>query len=127
MELENIDGMMKFRRDISSKRLFCNGVPVSSKRCSAYREPDRNRTPLGAAKKNHSGVKKKKKKTTQRSAYINSHKMPIAQRVHVLQHVAFIKNGIYQPQLTKQAAVAVVSYCQVITVKKQTNEIKAKV
>lgn len=82
--------------------------------------------PVRRSKENHSGVKKKKK-TTQRSAYINSHKMPIAQRVHVLQHVAFIKNGIYQPQLTKQAAVAVVSYCQVITVKKQTNEIKAKV
>lgn len=27
--------MMKFRRDISSRRLFCKGVPVSSKRCSA--------------------------------------------------------------------------------------------
>lgn len=26
---------MKFRRDISSRRLFCKGVPVSSKRCSA--------------------------------------------------------------------------------------------
>lgn len=35
VELENIEGMMKFRRDISSKRLFCKGVPVSSKRCSA--------------------------------------------------------------------------------------------
>lgn len=31
-----MEGMMKFRRDISSKRLFCKGVPVSSKRCSAY-------------------------------------------------------------------------------------------
>lgn len=35
VELENIEGMMKFSRDISSRRLFCNGVPVSSKRCSA--------------------------------------------------------------------------------------------
>ena len=40
VELENIDGMMKFRRDISSKRLFCKGVPVSSRRCSACGERD---------------------------------------------------------------------------------------
>lgn len=38
VELENIEGIMKFRRDMSSKRLFCTGVPVSSKRCSACRE-----------------------------------------------------------------------------------------
>lgn len=41
MVLENIEGMMKFRRDISSRRLFCKGVPVSSKRCSACREGER--------------------------------------------------------------------------------------
>lgn len=41
VELENMEGIMKFRRDISSKRLFCKGVPVSSKRCSAYTEAER--------------------------------------------------------------------------------------
>lgn len=35
--LENMEGMMKFRSDMSSSRLFCKGVPVSSNLCSAYR------------------------------------------------------------------------------------------
>lgn len=35
VELENMEGIIKLRRDISSKRLFCKGVPVSSKRRSA--------------------------------------------------------------------------------------------
>lgn len=43
VELENIDGMMKLRSDISSNRLFCKGVPVSNIRCSAYRNRKRER------------------------------------------------------------------------------------
>lgn len=41
VELENMEGMIKFRSDINSKRLFCKGVPVSNKRCSAYRGGDK--------------------------------------------------------------------------------------
>ena len=35
--LANMLGMMKFRREMSSSRLFCSGVPVSSSRCFACR------------------------------------------------------------------------------------------
>lgn len=45
VELENIEGMMKFRRDISSRRLFCKGVPVSNKRRCAYRKKKRYKHP----------------------------------------------------------------------------------
>lgn len=46
VELENIEGIMKLSRDISSKRLFCRGVPVSSRRCSACREREGGRHAL---------------------------------------------------------------------------------
>lgn len=34
--LENMLGMMKLSRDISSRRLFCSGVPVRRRRYLAY-------------------------------------------------------------------------------------------
>ena len=46
LELENMEGMMKFNRDISSNRLFWSGVPVSSKRCSACTEPEKQAAKL---------------------------------------------------------------------------------
>lgn len=49
--------------------------------------------------------------------------MAVAQRVHVLQHVTFIKHGILQTQLTEQAAIVIVAYGHVIPVK-QANQNK---
>lgn len=46
--------------------------------------------------------------------------MAVAQSVHILQHVTFIKHSILQTQLTEKAAVAIVSYGQVIPVIHQT-------
>lgn len=40
--------------------------------------------------------------------------MTVAQSVHVLQHVTFIKHSVLQTQLTEKAAVTVVSNGQVI-------------
>lgn len=47
---------------------------------------------------------------------VNSHEVTVAQRVHVLQHVAFVEQGVLQTQLAKQAAVAVISDGQVVPV-----------
>lgn len=42
--------------------------------------------------------------------------MAVAQSVHVLQHVTFIEHSILQLHLAEKAAVAIVSYGQVIPV-----------
>lgn len=56
---------------------------------------------------------------------INRHKMAVAQRVHVLQHVTFIKYSIFQMQLPKKTAVVIISYGQVVPAKhKNTNTTK---
>lgn len=126
---------MKFRRDISSKRLFCKGVPVSSKRCSACREREKGTS--SAALCNTSGytVKDRKAKNSDdryedateiggikyitkcHRTNVNSHEVTVTQRVHVLQHVTFIKHSILQTQLAEKAAVVIVSYGQVIPIK----------
>lgn len=55
---------------------------------------------------------------------IDSHKVAIAQRVHVFQHVTFIKHSVLQTQLTEEAAIAIVSDSQVVPVKQMQKEIK---
>lgn len=42
--LENMLGMMKLSRDMSSSRLFCSGVPVSSRRYLAWGDTDGGET-----------------------------------------------------------------------------------
>lgn len=51
-----------------------------------------------------------------KSTNINRHKVTVAQSVHVLQHVAFIKHSILQRQLAEKATVVFVSNSQVIPV-----------
>ena len=50
---------------------------------------------------------------------VDGHEVAVTQGVHVLQHVTLIKDGVLQTQLPEKAAVAVVSYRQVIPVKDQ--------
>lgn len=54
---------------------------------------------------------------------VNGHEVAVAQRVHVLQHVAFVKHGVLQTQLAKQAAVAVISDGQVIPVESNRSKV----
>lgn len=48
---------------------------------------------------------------------INRHKVAVSKRVHVLQHVTFIKQCILQTQFTEHTAVVIVSDGHVISVK----------
>lgn len=50
-------------------------------------------------------------------AHVNSHKVAVAQWVHVLQHVTFIKHSILQTQLAEKAAVVIISNGQIIPIK----------
>lgn len=40
---------------------------------------------------------------------VDGHEVAVAQRVHVLQHVALVEHGVLQPELAEKAAVALVS------------------
>lgn len=148
--LENMLGMMKFSRDMSSSRLFCSGVPVSSRRYLAWghkwrrnlsgREGKGSLTPSGQhtlpafTKPDHVSVIELKPFILNdhwrvalddkylRSlwwSYIDGHEVSVAQRVHVLQQVAFIEHCILQLELAEQAAVTAVSNGQVVTVHKR--------
>lgn len=98
---------------MSSRRLFCRGVPVSSKRCSACGEHGRINVLMKNAPENTCS---RRESVSCQWTYVNSHEVAVAQRVHVLQHVAFVKQGVLQTQLAKQAAVAVISDRQVVPV-----------
>lgn len=128
VELENKEGIMKLSRDMSSNRLFCRGVPVSSKRCSAYRGGERTADEQRSDQQHkrlslETGVRSKREWTTCQRTNVNGHEVAVAQRVHVLQHVAFVKQGVLQTQLAKQAAVAVISDGQVIPVRSDKSKI----
>lgn len=55
---------------------------------------------------------------------IDGHKVAVAQRIHVFQHVALIKDCILQPQLAEQTAVMVIPYREIVPNTDDFTEIK---
>jgi len=53
---------------------------------------------------------------------VDGHEVAVAERVHVLQHVTLVENGVLQAQLAEEAAVVVVSYRQVVPERERENE-----
>lgn len=123
--LENMEGMMKFSRDMSSSRLFCKGVPVNNNLCSACRHKSKFITKIlfDISSKEHLKCECLVLTTKQTVCTdIDGHEVAVAQRVHIFKHVALIKYGILQLHLPEETAVIIISNCDVVPNTRKTSK-----